>query len=63
METLVTKARKLEQFFFVHGIDFIACTKDADGMTVWVYPRTEETLRIADEYREVLRRRQAQKGA
>lgn len=64
METIRVKSRKLEQFFYLHGIEFISCEKDPeDGMTVWTYERTDEAVRVMDEYREVLRRRQAQKGA
>ena len=33
--TITTKARKLEQFFYAHGVDYLFCGKDADGMTVW----------------------------
>lgn len=61
-DTVAVRARKLEQFLFMHGIDFISCAKDPDdGMTVWLYRKDEETLRVMEEYRVALRKRQ--KGA
>ena len=37
------KNRKLEQFYYAHGIDFISCRKDQeDGMTIWEYEDNEE---------------------
>lgn len=63
-DTVEVKARKLEQFLFMHGIDFTACRKDPnDGMTVWEYPRDDETERVIEEYRLALRKRLTQKGA
>lgn len=60
---LEVRSRKLEQFIFAHGIDFLTCRKDPDdGMTVWTYEVTEELLRIQDEFRLALKRRQ-KKGA
>ena len=56
------KNRRLEQFFFVHAVDFISCRKDpADGMTVWTYEDNEENRRILSEFQEAIRRREAQK--
>lgn len=62
MEPITTKNRKLEQFFYLHGVDFTSCGKDEDGMTVWFYERTPENERIAEEFRDALSRRN-KKGA
>lgn len=62
METIVTRNRKLEQFLFLHGIDYTAVGKDEDGMTVWRYERTEEILWIVDEFKKAQQRRM-KKGA
>lgn len=52
--------RKLEQFLFLHGIDFIRCEKDPlDGMTVWTYEDNEENRRILEEFRLAIKRREA----
>lgn len=60
---LEVRARKLEQFLFAHGVDFIASYIDPDdGMTVWVYEYTDETIRIMDEFKLAVRRRTG-KGA
>lgn len=59
---ITTRHRKLEQFFYVHGIDYIDCRKDEDGMTVWSYERTPETERILEEFRIAVIRRE-KKGA
>lgn len=61
--TITTKSRKLEQFFYAHGVDFISCGKDADGMTVWTYEGTDENRRIAEEFRLGIARRAEKKGA
>ena len=56
------KNRKLEQFYYAHGIDFISCRKDQeDGMTIWEYEDNEENRRILEEFRTALKRREAQK--
>ena len=56
------KSRRLEQFFFVHAVDFISWRKDpADGMTIWEYEDNEENRRILSEFQEAVRRREAQK--
>ena len=57
MDTITTKNRKLEQFFYAHGVDFIDCTKDEDGMTVWAYRRTPENEHIVQEFRTAQSRR------
>ena len=59
--TITTKARRLEQFFFAHGIDYISVDKDEEGMTIWTYPRNEETVRIVEEFKLGVARR-AMKG-
>ena len=64
METIRVKSRKLEQFFYLHGIGFISCEKDPeDGMTVWTYEKTDEAVRVMEEFKDVMRRRLARKGA
>jgi hypothetical protein len=62
MNPITTRSRKLEQFFFLHGIDFISCTKDDDGMTVWTYERTTETEHILNEF-HLAQNRRDKKGA
>ena len=62
METITTKNRRLEQFFYAHGVDFRTCTKDDDGMTVWTYDRTEENEHILAEFKTAMNRRM-KKGA
>lgn len=62
MDTITTKNRKLEQFFYAHGVDFVGCSKDEDGMTVWTYEKTPENDRIVQEFRIALIRR-TKKGA
>ena len=58
------KNRRLEQFYFAHGVDYVECKKDfADGLTVWEYEDNEENRRILEEFRLAIRRRQAQKQA
>lgn len=57
------KNRKIEQFYYMHGIDFVSCRKDQeDGLTVWTYEDNEENRRILEEFRTAIRRREAQKG-
>ena len=62
MNTITTKNRKLEQFFYAHGVDFTTCSKDEDGMTVWAYEDTTENRRIVEEFRTAQSRR-TKKGA
>lgn len=61
MDTVITRNRKLEQFIFLHGIDYVSTGKDEDGMTVWEYERTEEIVRITQEFKLAQERRK--KGA
>lgn len=62
MDTIATRNRKLEQFFFLHGVDYISVCKDDDGLTVWHYERTEENVTIMNEFR-LAQQRRAKKGA
>lgn len=55
--TIKTRNRKLEQFFYMHGVDFVDCSKDDEGMTVWTYVRNEENLNIVDEFNKARQRR------
>ena len=57
MDNITTKNRKLEQFFYAHGVDFTTCSKDEDGMTVWTYERTPENEHIVSEFRLAQSRR------
>ena len=61
--TITTKSRKLEQFFFAHGVDFVSCNKDEEGMTVWEYENNEENQRIVAEFKRGLAIRANKKGA
>lgn len=61
--TITTRSRQLEQFFYLHGIPFVRSGKDDEGMTVWVYERTEENERIIAEFKTGLARREQMKGA
>ena len=60
---IVTRSRRLEQFFHVHAIHFVRQYKDEEGMNVWEYARTPETERILAEFKAVLARISEQKGA
>lgn len=62
MDVVTTRNRKLEQFLFLHGIDYKAVGKDEDGMTVWEYDETEEIKWIVEEFHKAQERR-AKKGA
>lgn len=62
METITTRNRRLEQFFFAHGVDYLSVTKDEDGMTVWVYEGNAENHMIVAEFKLAQMRRE-QKGA
>ena len=60
---ITTKSRKLEQFYYVHGVNFVSCYKDLDdGLTVWEYDDNGENRRILEEFRIAIRRREAQKN-
>ena len=52
-----TNQRRLEQFLWAHGIDWVNQTKDEDGMTVWVYLETDEVRRVVDEFRQGIAKR------
>ncbi|MBE5789849.1 MAG: hypothetical protein E7325_09405 [Clostridiales bacterium] len=55
--------RKLEQFYFMHGVDYTKTYKDyEDGLTVWEYEDNEENRRILEEFRLAVRRRDAKKS-
>ena len=61
-EMITTKNRRLEQFYFMHGIDYASFYKDMDdGLTVWEYDDNDENRRILEEFRTAIRRREAQK--
>lgn len=55
--TFETTNRALEQFLFLHDIRHTSWYKNEENLTVWVYEKTEETMRVVDEYREICRRR------
>lgn len=56
------KNRKLEQFYYAHGVDFTSCRKDQeDGLTVWEYEDNEENRRILEEFRLAIKRRMVMK--
>ena len=61
--TITTKSRKLEQFFYAHGVTFLSCSKDDEGMTVWTYEDNEENRRIVEEFKLGLARLAEKKGA
>ena len=57
------KNRKLEQFYYAHGVDYVSWEKDiSDGLTVWKYEDNEENRRILEEFREAIRRREAKRN-
>ena len=62
MDPITTMNRKLEQFFYAHGVDYTTCSRNEDGMTVWTYERTPENERIYAEFRLATERR-TKKGA
>lgn len=61
--TINIRNRRLEQFLYAHGIDFISCNKDDEDMTIWTYENTEEVKRIMKEFTLANERRNARKGA
>ena len=61
--TITTKSSRLERFFFAHGVDFISCERDEDGMPVWEYEDNEENRQIVEAFRRGIARRAAKKGA
>ena len=56
-----TTSRKLEQFFFMHDIHHNGFYKNMDGMTVWMYSLDAEGLRVQEEYRRIIARRNQRK--
>ncbi len=58
-----TYNRKLEQFFFMHGIRFQSWYRDRDGMTVWKYALDEFGMRVLEEWREITARRSRRRTA
>ena len=58
---LEVRNRKVEQFFYAHGVDFVGMRKDAEGMTIWKYSDTEENRRILDEFIHAQRIREEQR--
>jgi len=50
MYCIEVRNRKIEQFLYAHGHDFISQEKDPEGLTVWKYPDNKEIRRIIDEY-------------
>ncbi len=64
MENITTRNRKLEQFLYLHGIQYIIVRKDEDGMTVWEYQHTKEVADIVEEFHLVQKRiSRREKGA
>lgn len=64
MENITTRNRKLEQFLYLHGIQYIIVRKDEDGMTVWEYQHTQEVAEIVEEFHMVQKRiSRREKGA
>ena len=60
---ITTRSRKLEQFFYAHGVDFLSCGKDEEGMTIWTYEGTEENYNIVEAFKRGIARRAEKKGA
>ena len=50
MYSIEVRNRKIEQFLYLHGVDFVDTGKDIDGTTFWRYEDNEENRRIIDEY-------------
>ena len=49
-----TRNRKLEQFFFMHDIQFDSWYRDRDGLTVWKYTLDAEGLQVLEEWRRII---------
>ena len=60
--TITTKSRKLEQFFYAHGVDWTGSFVDDEGMWNWVYPDNDENRRIMEEFKVAIARREVKKG-
>ena len=59
---ITVKNRKLEQFYYAHGVDFVSSGTDMkDGLTFWEYEDNEENRHILGEFRTAIKRREAQK--
>ena len=59
---IITRNRKLEQFYYAHGVDYVNTYKDPDeGLTVWEYEENEENRRIQEEFKLAIRRREERK--
>lgn len=56
-----TTSRKLEQFLYVHDILYMYWHKAPDGMTEWVYSLDAEGMRVLEEYRRIVARRNQRK--
>lgn len=52
MATIRTMNRKLEQTLWALGVHHLSWEKDADGMTVWIYPDNEKVRQIMTWFRE-----------
>ena len=61
MYCIEVRNRKIEQFLYLHGVDFISQDKDLEGLTVWRYEDNKENRRIIDEYLQALEIRQRQR--
>ena len=57
-----TTSRKLEQFFFLHGIRHSGQHKNTDGMNVWECYLDVEGRRVLEEWREIISRRKDMTG-
>lgn len=51
MEKWCVTDRRLENFLYVHRVDFIAQAKDRSGKTVWIYLDSERFRIVLEEYR------------
>ena len=52
MATIRTMNRRLEQTLWALGVHHLSWEKDADGMTVWIYPDNEKVRQIMAWFRE-----------
>ena len=56
------KNRKLEQFYYAHGVDHVNTYRDPEEcLTIWEYEDNEENRRILEEFRTAIKRREAQR--
>lgn len=56
--TVRTMNRKMEQVLFYLGVHHLACEKNEDGMTVWIYSDTPKVRQIMAWFRESIETRQ-----